>query len=369
MITLGNLNGTQSTVLRLLRRKGSASRAELAAACGITPAAVSVLSRDLLDGGLIREGARRAGGRGAPHIDLMLSPSAGHALGIHATRHTIAVALLDFGGAVIAEICLNGNFERFADACTAIAKGTAIVRRQAPDPSAPLIGAGIAMPTRFSTKDTELDLADEVSAWAGDHLDARLRELLQCPVLFENDANAAAIGELALGNREGYRDFTYLYLSEGIGGALILNGELYRGHSGNAGEVGLLHARDAPRPSFEDFVKFCAAEDLKDIPTSRDQQAWEEFIRNNVCAVETWLQRAVPQVAEIVFAVTAVVAPKAVFVGGTLPLTLRRALVDRVTLRHGNPKRGLIAPDLSMPAIRAEDAVAFGAAAAVLHHL
>lgn len=69
---LAGIGATQGALLGYIRRKGSASRVELADYCSITPAAVSMMTRNLLERGIIEEGARRQEGRGAPHIDLTL---------------------------------------------------------------------------------------------------------------------------------------------------------------------------------------------------------------------------------------------------------------------------------------------------------
>jgi len=65
-----------------------------------------------------------------------------------------------------------------------------------------------------------------------------MTEELKCPVLLENDANAAVIGEAYYGAAHGHQDVIYITLSTGIGGGLFLNGQLYRGSSGFAGEIG-----------------------------------------------------------------------------------------------------------------------------------
>jgi len=57
-------------------------------------------------------------------------------------------------------------------------------------------------------------------------------------VFLENDANAAALGEAEFGSAKGVKNFVYVTVSTGIGGGLVLNGELYRGGSGGAGEIG-----------------------------------------------------------------------------------------------------------------------------------
>lgn len=75
-----------------------------------------------------------------------------------------------------------------------------------------------------------------------------LKEALSTPVLIENDANAAVLGEVYYGAAKGYRDVLYVTISTGIGGGLFLNGELYRGSSGFAGEVGHIKPFGKGRP-------------------------------------------------------------------------------------------------------------------------
>ena len=67
---------------------------------------------------------------------------------------------------------------------------------------------------------------------------AILNEKLGIPVYIENDVNACAVGEKVFGNCRDDKDFLWITVSNGIGGALYLNGELYPGGSGNAGEIG-----------------------------------------------------------------------------------------------------------------------------------
>ncbi|MCJ8140841.1 ROK family transcriptional regulator [Falsirhodobacter halotolerans] len=364
--TLRGLTAGQRSLLRILRQRGTASRAELSAACGVTPAAVSVMTRDLLSTGLVVEGARRHGGRGAPQIDLSLSAEIGVALGIHATRHVISLSLLDFAGRARAETSVTGDFRTFPAVCAAIADGLGTLRHQSRN-DRPLIGAGLAMPTRFHSRMTGLDLAKEVTSWGGEGLVEGLEAALHCRVVVENDANAAAIGEIALGNPSGHRDFAYLYLSEGIGGALILNGALYRGPFGNAGEFGALRPRGRPRPSFEDLAHFCEAEGPAP-PSGRDPGQWGRYIADNPAVIDRWLDRAVPEVAHLVFSVTALLAPMAVCLGGTLPLPIVRAFRDRIDLTRRDLFDGgsVIPPALVLPAVAAQDAVAFGAAVGAL---
>jgi glucokinase len=74
--------------------------------------------------------------------------------------------------------------------------------------------------------------------WRDVPLGRKLEDTLGIPVLVENDANLAALGEYAFGAGRGARHMVYVTVSTGIGGGLILDGRIYRGISGGAGEVG-----------------------------------------------------------------------------------------------------------------------------------
>lgn len=69
---------------------------------------------------------------------------------------------------------------------------------------------------------------------------AELKHYTDLDICFENDANSAAYGEFVTGAGRGSRDLFYITLGEGVGGALILDGELWRGANGYAGEFGYL---------------------------------------------------------------------------------------------------------------------------------
>jgi glucokinase len=83
-----------------------------------------------------------------------------------------------------------------------------------------------------------------IAGWNGVDLDAQLTDLLGLPVVIENDANAAAWGEAAFGAGRGHDHLLIVTVGTGIGGGIVVNGNLYRGGFGTAAEIG--HMRVVP---------------------------------------------------------------------------------------------------------------------------
>jgi glucokinase len=104
--------------------------------------------------------------------------------------------------------------------------------------SSELYGVGVSAPGPVDFDAGVLLEAPNLPGFHEVRLGALLRERLGAPAYLENDANAAAVGEHRFGAGRGVRDMIYLTISTGIGGGLILNGQLYRGVDGTAGELG-----------------------------------------------------------------------------------------------------------------------------------
>ncbi|MGH7867103.1 MAG: ROK family protein, partial [Candidatus Dormibacteraceae bacterium] len=77
-----------------------------------------------------------------------------------------------------------------------------------------------------------------LEGWQNTHLGELLGTAMDCPIHLQNDATLAGWGEFHQGAGQGVRDMLYITWSTGVGGGLVLNGELYAGAHGSAGEVG-----------------------------------------------------------------------------------------------------------------------------------
>jgi glucokinase len=99
---------------------------------------------------------------------------------------------------------------------------------------------GVAVPGPLNVFDGTVMAAPHVAAWRRYPLRRRLEQILGRKVVVENDANAWTLGEFWRGAARGHRNAVFLILGTGVGGGLIVNGEIVHGRSGMAAEFGHL---------------------------------------------------------------------------------------------------------------------------------
>lgn len=112
----------------------------------------------------------------------------------------------------------------------------------------PFDAAGVAVPGVLNRAEGAVVASPNLHAWDRFPLLASLREALGVPVVLENDANAAAVGEARFGAGRRWPDFLLATVGTGVGGGLVLGGELVIGPGGMAGEAGHLLAELPGRP-------------------------------------------------------------------------------------------------------------------------
>lgn len=120
----------------------------------------------------------------------------------------------------------------------AMARAAAEAARLAGTPLSGISGAGIAMAGLVDELNGLLLVSPNLPKWNNVSVVGMLRDRLSLPCLLVNDANAAALGELKYGAGRGERDLIFITVSTGIGGGIVIDGRLYTGATGIAGEVG-----------------------------------------------------------------------------------------------------------------------------------
>jgi len=230
-------------VLDLIRAAGPMARPAIAAATGLTLQTVSNIARRLLGAGVVVQEPEPGSGR--PRRALRVNPDAGFALGIELVRTHLAVGVVDLAG------CIRGRAETVfaideppADVLARLVGLVAEAVAQAGISADRLLGAGIGAPGPLDLRAGALLDVLNPPSWSGFRMRDAVAEALALPVIMDNDATAAALGERWAGIASDTDCFVYVYLGTGLGSGLVLNGQAYRGLRGNAGE--LSHIRAEP---------------------------------------------------------------------------------------------------------------------------
>ncbi len=215
------------------------TRAQVAAATGLTKASVSSLVLDLLDAGIVREiGLNPQGERGRPGVGLELNPARG-VMGMEINVDYISAGLTDLSGMLLLqETRERDNRHSPAGAVVAaLAALAADVRRSAQAQGVGILGGGLAVPGLVDARTGTVIMAPNLG-WAMEALDlgALLPDVPLGTTLF-NEANAAALAELRY-RPAGGADFLFVSGEVGVGGGLVIGSELFTGPGGHAGELG-----------------------------------------------------------------------------------------------------------------------------------
>lgn len=242
-IDLGSFN--ECVVIETVRLAGAITRGDIAVRTRLTQQSVSRIARSLLERGLLVEDRRRPSADGKARGLVRLRDDAAHAMGIHIDPEVLTAVVVDLSGRIVARRVEKITPEPRPGAVVAqiAALGESVLAgagRQVRQSG--ILGLGVAVPGPVDTvSGTVLD-----PPLMGVLRDVPLRTLLErrfsCPILIEKDSIAAAVGERWIGRDRRSQDFVYLYLGTGVGSGLILNGDIYRGLTSNAGEFGQLCA-------------------------------------------------------------------------------------------------------------------------------
>ncbi|GIE92942.1 ROK family transcriptional regulator [Paractinoplanes rishiriensis] len=220
----GRRAGAREAILTAIRTAEPLSRVELAGITGLTEASVSTTVRRLLDEGLVVETGRAPTG-GKPRVLLRLDPAARIAVGVHLDDDVTTYVLTGQTGGIISRMNRPAPHHTDPDA---------VVRRLVADIGGLVAGSGIDRARCLG-----IGLVQPGPAARHD-LDRRLAQATGWPVLLENDATAAAVGEYWVARVGAARPFAALYMGSGLGAGIVLDGQALRGRHANAGEFGHL---------------------------------------------------------------------------------------------------------------------------------
>ncbi|WP_128377057.1 ROK family transcriptional regulator [Streptomyces cavernae] len=305
-----------AVVLHTLRATDSATLTEVARVTGLSRPTVEGVVEGLIDAGLVVEKAAEEGAarrQGRPARRFRFRAEAGHLLGLEIGAHGVAVLLSDLDGRLLGSTAkdvsetasADERLERLRTAVADLLRRSGIARGS-------LQAVGVGTPGIVEADGT-VRLGTALPEWTGLQLGERLQRSFKCPVLVENDANAAAVAEHWKGAGVDSDDMVFVLAGLSPGAGSLIGGRLHRGYGGAAGEIGALHllGREATPETLLSTT---------DTPLHPlDEQAVAEVFKHARegderarAAVDRFIRRLVHDVAALVLALD----PELVVIGG-----------------------------------------------------
>jgi predicted NBD/HSP70 family sugar kinase len=354
----------QRVTLHAIRVNGPITRTDLADITGLTPPAIANITKRLMQDNLIREAGRVRGARGQPPLKLVINPDSWFSVGVNVDRDHITLVVLDFEGRVRArssrEILfalpeMVQNF--FQRSIGHLLEKAAVQTRQ-------VLGIGVAFPDDIQ----RIDLPDQPEAYAawGSVKVERLFQALKVPVFVENDAAAAAMGEMQFGRGHQYQSFFYILITAGLGGGLVIDGHYFRGANGRSGELGWLpgHDGDSTTRQLQKIVSLAAlysrlSAQGYEVSSPRGLTRLDE---RGSMIVNAWVDTSVEALLDVLLAINCLINPQAVLIGGRLPASIVEELARRLNERLQSYAATMPAIAPVERAVMSDDAPAVGAA-------
>jgi predicted NBD/HSP70 family sugar kinase len=346
------------SALELLLAGGPMTRSQLGEHTGLSKVTASQLLARLEDRGIVAVAGELAGGRGPNAALYAVVPSTAYVAGLHVEQDEVSAGVADITGNVVARISVDPNDA--ADPVALVRGAVLAACMSAGIPVESLRAFVIGTPGVLDPRTGDPRLAVNLPAWHEGVLDA-LRGDLGRPVTLENDVNLAAMAERAVGAAAGVPDFVLVWIGVGLGLATVLSGRLHRGVGGAAGEIGYLPVpgmplpEDISHPATGAFQRLVGAQAV--LPLAQSYGFTEPTAAKAVAAAVSavtqadqrgadFLRELAVRVATGVAAISVVLDPGLVVLGGDVGLAGGTELADRVAADVGRlcPAKPTVVP-------------------------
>ncbi|MEU4520510.1 ROK family protein [Amycolatopsis sp. NPDC024027] len=367
----------QRLVLDRLRAHGEATRPRIAADTGLSKPTVGQALLDLEQHGLVRTTGRSLAGPGRAAVVYQAAPDAGHVVGVDIGRRALRIAVADLEGSIVARLDEPNRCRSASALVRAVSESVERAVASAGLNPHEVVSTVVGTPGVPDPATGTVHRAPNLPGWERRGL---LHELVSAlavagsDVVVENDANLCAVGEHALGAALGVDVLVCLTVGTGIGMGLLVDGKLFRGAHGAAGEIadlpfgvtpsgaGAGTRRPGPVETAAAGQAVLAAARLRGLTKARSAKDVFRLARAGDPRALAVVEEEAEKLAYVVAAVAAVLDPRLIVLGG--------GIGGNTDLLAGPMRHALAATTPVVPDIVAgqlgEDAVLAGAIATAL---
>lgn len=229
---------TRRAILSVIRRKAPISRKDIIALVRIRPTTVSDMTRELIRDGIVQETGRAGGEYGRKQVLLGLNANSRIALGVHYSGNCARIVAVDVLGKVKFQtrkvIRMSSRRSFIADTQEAIAEAVRATGKKPKD----MMGIGLGTPGLVDRQHGISRYHTGYGWWKNIPLKDAVEDKFGIPAFVENDTRTLTMAERWFGCGKGVRNMIYIDIGDGVSAGLVLNGGIYYGAAGIAGELG-----------------------------------------------------------------------------------------------------------------------------------
>lgn len=332
-------------VIEAVRTNGPLSRAAIARMTALTAQTVSNIVEELERSHLLVPSEAQKLARGQPIIPYTINPRGAYSIGLELGRQRASGVLTDLSGAVCARIERHVEHPDPQRAMPALQSIVEDLQQAFVFDRNRLLGVGMALPGRYADGGTTSLSPLNLPGWQGFPVGHELEQRVKVPVLVENDATAAAIGERLHGVARGLGSFVYLFLAGGggIGAGMFLDGHLYKGSRNNAGEIGHIIVEPqgklcscGKRGCLDRYISLTVAYEFMGIANAEELSPddLDALIAKGGEGLDAWLDQAVQPLRQTVDFLELAFDPQTIVLGGSISTSLMLRLAERLEPLH-----------------------------------
>jgi len=350
-------------ILQILRLFGPSTRFELSLQTGLTKPTISNITTRLSELNLVRQGGLDRGKRGQPAQRLEINPNGAFSLGLDIDCHQISLVLADLEGRVRAQSRKKTIGTRPRDVAKFLERNIAAMLDQAEIPYSRVIGMGVAVAANLYCLNAPDDPPTS-DQWLACDLKAMLSGMVSVPVLIDNAAAAAVVGETQHKSSVGRGPFYFLLIGSGLDGSLAVNGQPHVPGGLHNRALGLVRYKSEDRPddTLQDTVSVLTlSRRLQNGGRSLDALETSTIDPLSQAILDDWICDVVRALKGPISVLAHGFKLDAFFIGGSLPLSAISLLAEALSR-----SLAYTFPDSStrvVPASNAAEAAAIGAAA------
>ncbi len=226
---------TTSQIFNIIRKHGEINRMGLTELSGVSKSTISLQINKLIRLGLVEEIA--PSDTSQRKLKLKICEKVGYIAGLFLGITKLSMAIFTLDMEIVCE--KEYHFDSIQEPVSCNKQIIKYLKEVCTKLGIPkLWGIGIGFPFPVNFKEGKPDSPPNVPLWDGYPLKTIYEKEFGCPVLIDNDVNVMALGEGVKGCTQGESDFLFIKLGTGIGSGLIVDGQIYRGANGCAGDVG-----------------------------------------------------------------------------------------------------------------------------------